>query len=63
MLFPPRLVGSALGGLKKKFDLISLKKIRTPLGKEHGESRRKEVEEDMEGSEIVNEKKSVRGRQ
>ena len=32
MLFPPRSVGSALGGLKKKFDLISLKKIRTPLG-------------------------------
>jgi len=31
--------------------------------KEHGESRRKEVEEDMEGNEMVNEKKSVRGRQ
>jgi len=30
MLFPPRSVGSALGGLKKKFDLISLKKNPNP---------------------------------
>ena len=32
MLFPPRLVGSALGGLKKKIDLISLKKNPNPPG-------------------------------
>ena len=30
MLFPPWLVGSALGGLKKKFNLISLKKNLNP---------------------------------
>jgi hypothetical protein len=30
MLFPPWSVGSALGGLDKKFDLISLKKNPNP---------------------------------